>query len=355
MGLLVWVAVAVIVVWLLARGNQARRAAKEVRDLPQADLLIESLYRDGVRLGYRHAWAHQAEAEQRRVAVFVRRRERAIVGVLVGGCALVGAALAGAAGMLPGQSGWAASVEPWHWLVLAAACAGLGVWLFRAMAPRDYARFSAAPDSVAAHVSAVSDELEEVVKTSSARQTELARAYLTKLIDERFTAGLEQGRRDATRLFNGADVQTRVSSAANAAYVQGRSDGVGEAQRLASEAYGRGVTDGQRTVMASVEERIRVERQASYQAGLRAGRTESQGQRQPVGGQARPRTVAEALLVLEMQEGASRVQIEQRYRELRAAVHPDAMRSKKMPRAMVKLAEEQFKLIGEAYDIILKG
>ena len=34
MGLLVWVAVAVIVVWLLARGNQARRAAKEVRDLP---------------------------------------------------------------------------------------------------------------------------------------------------------------------------------------------------------------------------------------------------------------------------------------------------------------------------------
>lgn len=355
MGLLVWVAVAVIVVWLLVRGSQARRDAQEVRDLPQADLLIEALYRDGVRLGYKHAWAHQAEAERQRVAAFVRRRERVVVSVLVGGCTLVGAALMGAVGVLPGQSEWAPVVRTWHWLGLAAACAGLGVWLVKALVPRDYARYSAAPESVATHMAAASQELEEVAKVHAERQAELARSYLTKLIDDRFTAGLEQGRRDAARLFNGADVQTRVSSAANAAYVQGRADGANEAQKLAAEAYGRGLAEGQRTALAGAEERIRVERQASYQAGLRAGRTESQGQRQPSGGQARPRTVAEALLVLEIQEGASRVQIEQRYRELRAAVHPDAMRSKKMPRAMVKLAEEQFKLIGEAYDIILKG
>lgn len=351
MGLLVAVVAAALVVWLLVRGNQARRDAKEVKDLPQADLLVEALYRDGVRLGYRHAWAHQAEAERRRVASFVRRRERVLVATLGSGALLAGVALAGAVGALPAQAEWAAGLRPWLWLVLAATGAGLGAWLAVTLAPRDYLGFSAAPDTVATHMAAAAAELDEVAKSHSARRTELTRSYLAKLIDDRFTAGLQQGRREATRLFNEADVQTRVSSAANAAYVQGRADGASEAQKLASEAYGRGVAEGRRTALGAMEERLRAERQTAYQSGYGAGRTEAQARGQPAGS-ARPRTVAEALTVLEVREGASKLEIEQRYRELRAAVHPDAMRSKKMPRAMVKLAEEQFKLIGEAYDIL---
>ncbi len=353
MGLLVAVVAAVLVVWLVVRGSEARRDTQAVRDLPQTDLLVEALYRDGVRLGYRHAWVHQAEAERRRVTSFVRRRERVLVATLGGGALLAGVALAGAVGALPAQSGWAAGLPSWPWLLLAVACAGLGLWLAVTLAPRDYPGFSAAPDTVATHIAAAAAELDEVAKSHSVRRTELTRAYLTKLIDDRFAAGLQQGRRESTRLFNEADVQTRVSSAANAAYVQGRADGASEAQQLASEAYGRGMADGHRTALGASEERLRAERQAAYQSGYRAGRTEAQARGQPPGS-ARPRTVAEAMTVLDVREGASKLEIEQRYRELRAAVHPDAMRSKKMPRAMVRLAEEQFKLIGEAYDILKK-
>ena len=43
---------------------------------------------------------------------------------------------------------------------------------------------------------------------------------------------------------------------------------------------------------------------------------------------------------------------EQRFRELRASLHPDAFRARKLPTVMVRFAEEQFKVVGEAYDLL---
>lgn len=67
---------------------------------------------------------------------------------------------------------------------------------------------------------------------------------------------------------------------------------------------------------------------------------------------ARPRTRQEALAVLELPETASLAEVEQRFRELRASLHPDAFRARKLPTVMVRFAEEQFKVVGEAYDLL---
>lgn len=165
-----------------------------------------------------------------------------------------------------------------------------------------------------------------------------------------------------------ASVQTRISSAANAAYVQGRADGAVEARaevsQLTAGAYSRGVSDGERAAMARIEARIRAEREAAYRAGhrqgllegqARAARVSPQAARAPTTAHARPRTRAEALRVLELTESATQAEVESRYRELRAAVHPDAIRSKRLPSSLVKYAEEQFKLVGEAYDVLRRG
>ncbi len=104
---------------------------------------------------------------------------------------------------------------------------------------------------------------------------------------------------------------------------------------------------GDRTAQPQGEDR------AAYQAGYRAGAAAAAADAgaRNVG---RPTTRAEALAILGLPADAGRAAIEERYRELRASGHPDAVRSKKLPAAVVAFAEEHFKLVGEAYDLLTR-
>jgi DnaJ-domain-containing protein 1 len=108
-----------------------------------------------------------------------------------------------------------------------------------------------------------------------------------------------------------------------------------------------------------------------FQAGLKQGRAEGfteamrQAQAQaPASGRprapeaasatARPRTRAEALRVLDLPDAATIEQVEERYRQLRRAAHPDNFPRTKYPRAFTELAEAEFKRLGEARDLLVR-
>lgn len=67
----------------------------------------------------------------------------------------------------------------------------------------------------------------------------------------------------------------------------------------------------------------------------------------------RVRTRAEALRVLDLPETATAEEVEARYRTLRRTTHPDNFPRGKYPPAFVKLAEAEFKRLGEARDVLL--
>ncbi len=106
-----------------------------------------------------------------------------------------------------------------------------------------------------------------------------------------------------------------------------------------------------------------------FQAGLKQGRAEgyAEAMRQaqaPGRGRgseaaastsaARPRTRAEALRVLDLPDAATLEQVEERYRQLRRAAHPDNFPRTKYPRAFTELAEAEFKRLGEARDVLVR-
>ncbi len=372
MAVLVGLAAILLVAWLVTRGSRTGSPSAPLSEEGRVDLLVEALYRDGVKWGYQSAWSRQIVTEGQRVRLFVKRRNQMMLASLAGAAIVVAVPVAGAFGVLPGQSNWAPGVLAWQWLVLALGVMIIYVWLVLALMPRDYAKFFATPKAQAARMTDAEDDIDQTVRSRLSRQQELTKTYLARVTNERYAAGLEQGRREAlqqheraARATQDANLQARVSSAANAAYVQGRRDGAGEARtqvgQLVSEAYRRGVGDGERSLLGGMEGRLRAERQSAYQAGYRAGVLEGRNSGAQAaqaaaagsaGRAARPRTRAEALQLLELSEGSSASDVDKRYRELRAAVHPDAIRSKKLPRVVVEFAEERFKLVGEAYDIL---
>ena len=104
-----------------------------------------------------------------------------------------------------------------------------------------------------------------------------------------------------------------------------------------------------------------------FQAGLKQGRAEgyAEAMRQALapgrarGAEsaatgARPRTRAEALRVLDLPDAATLEQVEERYRQLRRAAHPDNFPRTKYPRAFTELAEAEFKRLGEARDLLVR-
>lgn len=131
-----------------------------------------------------------------------------------------------------------------------------------------------------------------------------------------------------------------------------------DASAALNEAYRRGLADGERAVRAGLEAQRAAEQRAANQAGYRAGAAATTvgaagvagGGGRPASG--RPTSRAEALAILGLPGDATAAAVEERYRELRAAGHPDAVRSKRLPAAVVAFAEEHFKLVGEAYDLL---
>lgn len=104
-----------------------------------------------------------------------------------------------------------------------------------------------------------------------------------------------------------------------------------------------------------------------FQAGLKQGRAEGYAEamrqaqapgraRAPEGGASapRPRTRAEALRVLDLPDTATLEQVEERYRQLRRAAHPDNFPRTKYPKAFTELAEAEFKRLGEARDLLVR-
>mgnify|MGYP001041853888 FL=1 len=364
MTILVSLAALTLAVWAITKAANSNRHTTRAGEEARVDVLIDALYRDGVKVGYQSALTRQVVTEGHRVRLYVRRRNQVMLAVLAAGAAAAAFPVAGALGVLPGQAEWAAAVPVWQWLALVLGVAVVAVMAVLLLMPRDYARFFTTPRAHAAALDAAEGDIETAVNSRLSSHLETTKAYLTRMTNERYAAGVEQGRRQALsagsgRAVDDADLQARVSSAANAAYVQGRRDGVKEAQSLRnqqlSDAYRRGVSDGERLLVGGLEGRLRAERELGYQSGYRAGVQEGRANAaQAATGKAavRPRSRSEALKLLDLVEGSSQSDIEKRYRELRASVHPDAIRSKKLPRAMVEFAEEHFKLIGEAYDIL---
>lgn len=373
MGVLLAIALVIVVAWFLIRVLRAEPAAARPSEL-EIERLLEALYRDGARLGYERAWAQQIEAEQHRVGTFVRRRTTVML-TAGAGAALVGALPLGAAlEVLPNQQAWLPDLARWQWLALASAALVSFMGLGALIRPRNYRDYFATRTATAVELSRIDAEVSELVAARLALHLDAAKAYLAALGQEQYGKGLEQGRAEAKQAHGRpaqesvpADLQARVSSAANSAYVQGRNDGVeaarAELNEFASEAYARGTRDGRRSALAELEGRLRAEREAAYRSGYRSGEADgrARGAREaPASGPGtapavrRPRTRAEALAILELREAATQADIERQYRLLRTAVHPDAIRSKKLPAAVVKFAEEQFKLVGEAYDILTR-
>lgn len=368
MALLLLIGVMGLFGWLIYRAsrNPNVKASAQLDD-QRGHKLVEALFRHGVELGYKRAWAHQAEAELARVQAFTRRRTNTMVSASVAAGVSAALPLAAALNILPQQTSWLPALAQWQWLLLALAAVLFFMGLGAVLIPRDYRRYSATRLSTDLDVERLTRELNELIDAEAAQQLNAMKSYMTAMSNERFAEGQKHGQAN-----DPAAIQTRISSAANAAYVQGRADGAVEARaqvsQLTTEAYLRGMNDGERTATTKLEGRIRAEREAAYQSGYRVGLSEGRasapksGQTQRSGETGstagtkapRPRTRVEALAVLDLAEGAAPADIEKRYRELRTAVHPDRIRSQKMPRALVVFAEEQFKLVGEAYDI-LKG
>lgn len=363
MGLLLVLAVLVLFVWLVARAVRPEPRAAQLDD-QRGHELVEAVYRDGIRLGYRRAWAHQLAAEEKRVLAYVRRRTVTLAAAAGGGALLAAVPLGAALNVLPAQAAWLPAWPQWQWLVMAIllfACSfGVGILL----APRHYGRFSRSRQATTAEFARLNDELDELINTEAGGNLSAMKSYVSALATDRYAAGVRHGRSQ-----DAAGLQTQISSAANAAYVQGRADGAVEARaqvsQLTTQAYLRGVGDGERSAVAKVESRIRAEREAAYQSGYRVGVSEGRassgrtaaanpGQR-GAGPPARPRTRTEALAIFELTEAASADTVRLRYRELQTALHPDVLKGRKAPKVMVKFAEEQFKLVGEAYEILQRG
>ncbi len=142
-----------------------------------------------------------------------------------------------------------------------------------------------------------------------------------------------------------------------------------ESGRAAAEAPRGGARDRATRDGAPLAD-LRAAREAGaregFQAGLKQGRAEghAEGMRQaqapgraraPVATStpARPRTRAEALRALDLPDAASLEQVEERYRQLRRAAHPDNFPRAKYPRAFTELAEAEFKRLGEARDLLV--
>lgn len=343
-----------LAVWLGARGRGTGRAVPSVED-QRGHELVEALYRQGVKLGFRGAWQLQVRAEEARVKAFVRRRLLVMTMAAGMGALLAALPLLAALGwVVPGRL---PHLSQWQWLLLAlgawSACVALGVVVM----PRDYRRFAAPPGNVRADRQWADVQEYLLAQADASASLDAMKAYLAAYGEERFAAGLGQGQSQGS-----AGLQTRISSAANAAYVQGKADGAVEARaqvsRLSAEAYMRGVGDGERTALAKLEGRIRAEREAAYRSGYNVGVSEARAATKPSSGAegsvARPRSRADALAILELTEPAEPEAVRRRFRELQAALHPDAMRGRKAPQAVIRYMEEQFKLVGEAYAILEK-
>lgn len=67
----------------------------------------------------------------------------------------------------------------------------------------------------------------------------------------------------------------------------------------------------------------------------------------------RVRTRSEALKVLDLPEGATADEVEERYRKLRRSTHPDNFPRAKYPASITAVAEAEFKRLGEARDLLL--
>lgn len=100
---------------------------------------------------------------------------------------------------------------------------------------------------------------------------------------------------------------------------------------------------------------IPMDREAGFMDGYAAGKAEGSAANAASGGtrfgRARPRSRGHALAILNLPTGASTTEMERRFKELRFTIHPDAVRAKRLPK-VVEFAEEHFKLIGEAHDIL---
>lgn len=402
------------VLWLIAQAGKGlpQKLPKQRRNNPKSrtqtvDEVLESLHSEGVTLGYTRAWEHQLELEKVRVKRYFKARAsmaflHTAIGVLL---ALL--PLTAATGALPLLSNAAPNVVEWQWVAIA-LITFIG-YRFLALAialPRDYMKFLSSSAELEPQFERLATDVKHAVATQQVEQLLEAQVRLRNEVAAQYEAGEEKGRREGLEAGREAGLaEARESAAASlaeavaAAERRGRIEGVEaaeeyykpgleeewrkgyekgaeagraatrlEAQSLLSDAYSKGRLDGETDALAGLHQRLRTERAAGYQLGYSDGHTEGyhegldEGRRQGKASSPRsrstfafatsPTTRVEALELLQLTANASETQIDEQFRKLRAAIHPDIVRGRKLPPIMVKYAEEHFKLLGEAYDLL---
>lgn len=383
--------VVVIIFVLLALIAQAgKRGANQVPDFSSKDAsgpirdmeaLLHAVHKEGVTLGYSRAWTHQLEAEENRVMRFLKARADVAVLHTFVAVVLASAPMAVAFGKLPMLRGLAPNLLEWQWTWVA-----LGVFVaYRSLAiaidsPRKYLKFQAASGELGPEFDRLAKEMSGAITSSQVQrlleaQVRMRNEY-TRAQEAGRAAGLTEGAASAAAASKEALAAAKAEGAATAekryqarlkeglaesyskGVTAGRAEASKETRALLGDAYARGRYDAEQEFLVVLRQRMQTERDDAYDAGFgdgyRKGRSEGgQTPRQQGNNFAtRPRTRAQALALLELSEGATAHDVARQYRTLRAAIHPDVVRSKGLHPILIKYAEEHFKLLGEAHDIV---
>lgn len=388
---MVTIIVIIVIFVLLAMIAQAgKRGANQVPGFSSKDArgpirnmeaLLNAIHTEGVTLGYTRAWAHQLEAEESRVKRFLKARADAAFLHTSIAALLASAPMAVVFGGLPILKGLAPNLPDWQWTWVA-----FGVFVaYRSLAlaiasPRKYLQFQAASGKLEPEFERLAKEMQGAITSGQVQRLLEAQVRMRNEYSRAEEAGREAGVAEGTAKASAAAAEAVAAARVETAMevekyfeeklkenqqrsyamgvAAGRSEATKETRALLGEAYARGRYDAEQEFLAVLKQRMQAERDDAYDAGFDDGYRKGRAD----GGQApsqqgnhfatRPRTRAQALALLELSEGATAQDVARQYRTLRAAIHPDVVRSKGLHPILIKYAEEHFKLLGEAHDIV---
>ncbi len=337
--------------------------------LEQVATAVDDVFRAGAGIGYEIAWQQQVEAENLRVARYLRLRRRRIM-IHATLAPVVGAPLllvgAGVWESLPAWwPGWVPAAGEPAWFFAAAAVAAsylllallLGLPSYRAV-HREAARVDADLKGLRADGLKLSADV-AVARLEVARHAALVANRL------QFESGLRRGRLEARESSFAAGVAEGQRQGRAAGRAEGQQAVAGlHVQRSAelNQAYLRGKADGeashQSASAAAIEAAREAGRREGYKAGFDRGRSEgataaprSSAARDPM--QGKPATRDDALRILDLGPSATAAEVDARFRSFRREMHPDNFPGAKYPRAQREFAELEFKRLVEARDLLL--
>ena len=364
-------------VWIVIRAQHGSKtptvsSAQATHVNTVVDMIVD-VFRAGAVFGYDHSWQHQVDAEVHRVAIFLRLlRRRILVHTLVA------ASFAGifgyvALGLGPGIPAWLPSVgsSEWWWI---AGVTSLAYYLVAMLIglPR-YAKVHGSLEPQSLDLLTLRSDVLRGSSHASIAALTVARQSITDANVMQFKGGFEAGRAEG----HAAGFTAGMREGERRGWEKGNEAGKRETARieeqhraqLVSEAYARGRTEGEASGASNRDADVEAARQAGAREGFGTGYKQGRAKAQQEAAQrfeqdasyvsgmlhGKPRTRAEALLILELEDGADPERIREQYRNLIRLSHPDIYAKSRYPKAFRKFAEHEFKRLGEARDLLEKA